>query len=256
MFGLLLLISFVLTFSLLYKDNDITLTLMKSYLLNDKYDRKTIAFVLALFFPFTLTHYLILKKKNKMNLKNLIKSVVVLLIVFILFNTSSFIYNELVGFNNTEIDQTTQYEAKTQERIAFYNKMYNQISNSVEVTIAYKNDSSFINLVNIVMTNQPNNLNAFFGAIKLIDPSANYNQVTQFYQQLISLANSNREGFLQQEIALQDINKEHNNLLLKFPGSFYNMYFKRQKFNYTPILSSIATDVSKTGIDDNYKLKL
>ena len=229
---------------------------MKSYLLEDKYDKKTIAFLLALVFPITLTHYLILKKKNKMNLKNFIRAGVILLILVVLANLSSFIYTELVSFNNTEIDLTTQFEAKIQERIAFYNKMYNQISNSAEVTVAYRNDSSFINLVNIVMTNQPNNLNAFFGAIKLIDPSANYNQVTQFYQQLINLANSNREGFLQQEIALQTINREHNNLLLKFPGSFYNLYFKRQKFNYTPILSSIANEVSKTGIDDNYKLKL
>lgn len=160
--------------------------------------------------------------------------------------------NRLIDFSNTEISLVNQFKQAKQERITFYDKMYKQIAQSSQIAI--KNDSAFANIVNMVMSNQPTNLNLMLGAVKLIDPSANYSQVSQFYSNLTNIVNSNREGFFQQERTMQNIAKDHENHIHQWPGYLYNLYFKRPSISYTPILSSIATNVDSTGIDDNIKI--
>lgn len=240
---------FLITYNLLLKDNEIVISLLKSYIQDDIYDKKTTAFVLALIFPITLTHYLILKRKDKMTLKKFLTGFV---IVVLLYLTGSFVYTktlEVIDFSNKEIALTTEFTKQQQERITFYDKAYKQVIGSSQ--IALRNDSSFANIVNIVMTNQPTSLGGMFTTIQLIDPSANYSQVSSFYQQLNDLALNNREGFFQQEKALQSINATHENLIKQFPGSLYNVALGRSSFKYIPITSTRSQNVEKTHTDDN-----
>lgn len=78
--------------------------------------------------------------------------------------------------------------------------------------------------------------------------------MSQFYNSLINVVNENREGFFQQERALQAINKQHENLLNKWPTSFYNKVFNRSSFNYLPITSTRTQEVEKTNKDDDTKV--
>jgi len=235
---------YLLTVYLLNKDEDITISFMKSYLLGDKYDRKTTAYILALIFPITLTHYLVLKNKNKMNLKKLIIGSLLAVIFFVVGTAVWDQVSQVIDFSNKEVALTTEFKQLEQERITFYDKAYDQVAGTSQ--IALRNDSSFYHIVDIVMLGQPQNLSAFMGAIRLIDPSANYTQVSSFYQQLLELANNNSEGFFQQEKALQSVNAQHENLLKQFPGSLYNTFLRRNSFKYTPILSTVSKQVQKT----------
>lgn len=247
------IILFILTFLLLWTDKEISIYIMKSYIQRDEYTRKTTAFLLALIFPITLTHYLILKFKDKqIKMKKVLITLAVLLAGYVLTVSTISFTNQVIAFSNTEIDLKNQFERQKEERITFYSKIYVQLSQTSEIAI--KNDSSFQNIVNTVMASQPQSLTGMLTAFQLIDPSVNYEQVSKFYAHLSDLANSNREGFFQQEKQLQSIAYTHKNLISQFPGSFYNMYFKRTQLKYTPILTDVANEVNKTNIESDIKV--
>lgn len=242
---------FILTHMLLSLDKDLAKEIFTSYLLNISEDENTAIFWLSVIWPISLFQYIYLKSKiHKMKqLKNLTIGLFVLAIIGFL---GDYLATELITFNNTEIELNSSFNAQKQERIAFIDKAWKQISQNSQIAI--KNDSSFANLVNIVMSGQPKSLNGMFTAFKLIDPSANYEQVSSFYTSLINIVNQNREGILSQEKAMQAINREHENLLNKWPGSFYNSFFKRKHFDYVPILSDVILTIQKENKDNNVKV--
>ena len=88
------------------------------------------------------------------------------------------------------------------------------------------------------------------------NPTATFGEVTKLYQELGRAVEAQREGFFIQEKVLQDIVRQHSNLIQLFPGSIYNIFLGRQKLKYTPIKSTLTEQVMKTGKDDNIKLDL
>jgi hypothetical protein len=46
----------------------------------------------------------------------------------------------------------------------------------------------------------------------------------------------------------------HNNLIQKFPNSFYNFFFGRDALIYKPITSDQTDEVIKSGKDNNTKI--
>jgi hypothetical protein len=88
------------------------------------------------------------------------------------------------------------------------------------------------------------------------NPNANYSEVSVLYKDLSRAVEAQREGFFNEEKVLQDVVRQHKNLIQKFPNSFYNMFYGRTKLEYTPIKSSLTEEVMRTGKDDNVKLDL
>jgi hypothetical protein len=190
------------------------------------------------------------KMENKFSNGTLIKFGLIGLGVIMLF---VFIGN-FVSFSNNEIDLRNTFEQKIDERTSFYDKMYKVISQKSQ--IAVKNDESFRKNINIIMEGRKDSEGVFMKWITESNPNANYAEVSVLYKYLSRAVEAQREGFFNEEKVLQDVVRQHKNLIQKFPNSFYNIFYGRTKLEYTPIKSSLTEEVMKTGKDDNIKLDL
>ena len=110
--------------------------------------------------------------------------------------------------------------------------------------------------INIIMEGRKDAEGVFMKWITESNPNANYSEVSALYKDLSRAVEAQREGFFNQEKVLQDVVRQHKNLIQKFPNSFYNMFYGRTKLEYTPIKSSLTEEVMRTGKDDNVKLDL
>lgn len=185
-----------------------------------------------------------------MNTKSIVKWALVGLGVIILISVIS----GFIGFSNREIELKNSFNQKLDERTASYDKMYKVISQKTQ--IAVKNDSSFRLMVNTIMEGRKDAQQVVFKWVQEQNPGATFDQVTKLYSELGRTVEAQREEFFQEEKMLQDINRVHNDLIEKYPGSLYNIVFGRKAFVYTPIKSSLTEAVMKTGKDDNIKLDL
>jgi hypothetical protein len=190
------------------------------------------------------------KMENKFSNSTLIKFGLIGLGVIMLF---VFIGN-FVSFSNNEIDLRNTFEQKIDERTSFYDKMYKVISQKSQ--IAVKNDESFRKNINIIMEGRKDSEGVFMKWITESNPNANYSEVSVLYKDLSRAVEAQREGFFNEEKVLQDVVRQHKNLIQKFPNSFYNIVYGRTKLEYTPIKSSLTEEVMKTGKEDNFKLDL
>lgn len=188
--------------------------------------------------------------ENKFSNSTLVKLAIgALSVIFVIVIISNF-----VSFSNNEIDLRTTFEQKIQERTSFYDKMYKVISQKSQ--IAVKNDESFRKNINIIMEGRKDAPQVFMKWITESNPNANYSEVSVLYRDLSRAVEAQREGFFNQEKVLQDVVRQHKNLVQKFPGSLYNAFMGRVPLEYKPIQSSLTEEVMRTGKDDNVKLDL
>lgn len=157
-----------------------------------------------------------------------------------------------IGFNNNEVDLRNQFTQKTTERTAFYDKMWKTINQKGQ--IALRNDSSFRNNVELIMAGRKDAEGIFMKWVQESNPNANFQEVSALYKDLSRSVEAEREGFFQQEKVLQDIKLQHDNLLSKFPSSFYGWVLGKKKLDYKPITSDRTDEVIKTGKDNDVKL--
>lgn len=170
------------------------------------------------------------------------------LILLIILATS------FVSFSNTEISLRNNFEQKTKERVAFYDKMAKTFSQKSQITV--KNDSSFRKNIDIIMSGRKDSEQVMFKWIKEVNPNAEYKEVSALYKDLSRSIEAQREGFFNQEKVLQDLVNQHTNHLQLFPNSFYNIFFGRELLKYEVIQSDLTRDVFKTNTDNNTKLDL
>lgn len=157
-----------------------------------------------------------------------------------------------LSFSNTEIDLKNRFDQKMTERTAFYDKMWKTISQKSQ--IALKNDSSFYRNVNAIMEGRKDAGDLFMKWVQESNPNANYSQVSVLYQDLSRTVEGQRDGFFIEEKMIQNIVLEHNNLIERFPGSFWNYFLGRKHLTYKPITSDRTDEVIKTGKDNDVKV--
>jgi hypothetical protein len=183
-----------------------------------------------------------------MNTKNIVTiSVIAGLVIFGLM-----IFGSFISFNNNEVDLRNRFKQKMDERTAFYDKMWKTLAQKSQ--IALKNDSSFARNVDAIMTGRKDAPQLFMKWVQESNPNANYDQVSELYKDLSRSVEGQRDGFFMQEKMIQGIVLEHSNLLGKFPGSLYNIFFGRKPLEYKPITSDRTDDVIRTGKDNDVKL--
>lgn len=157
-----------------------------------------------------------------------------------------------IGFSNNEVELKNRFTQKMDERTAFYDKMWKTLAQKSQ--IALKNDSSFARNVNAIMAGRKDAPQLFMKWVQESNPNANYDAVSKLYEDLSRSVEAQRDGFFVEEKMIQGIVYEHNNLLEKFPGSFYNIFFKRKALDYKPITSDRTDDVIRTGKDNDVNL--
>ena len=182
-----------------------------------------------------------------MNTKVLTFTILGVLLLFVFIVVGSFI-----STSNTEIELRTTFEQKIDERTAFYDKMKKVISQKAQIAI--KNDSSFQNMVNTIMSARKDGQQVMFKWIQESNPGANFNEVSKLYADLSRTIEGQREGFFEEEKMIQDVVKQHKMLIRKFPASIVFSFLDRKELKYTPIQSSETQDVMKTGVDNDTKV--
>lgn len=178
--------------------------------------------------------------------------IITLSIVAFLLITVGIVVTQTISFSNKEYVLRNTFEQKSQERVAFYDKMWKIISQKSQ--IALKNDSSFRAIVDLQVTGQKNGENVMWAWVQQSNPTATFSEVTSLYKELGRAVEAQREGFFIEEKYMQDVVLQHSNLIQTFPGSFYNLFLGRTKIVYKPVSSSQTDAVFKTGKDDNVKL--
>lgn len=163
-------------------------------------------------------------------------------------------FSSFINFSNTEIRLRATFDQKTDERTAFYDNM-KQIF-SMKTQVAVKNDESFRKNINEIMTNRKDADGLMMKWITESNPNANYQEVSALYKDLSRAVESERIGFFNQEKVLQDIVRQHSELIQTWPGSFYNIIFGRTKLEYKVIQSDNTARVMESGRDNDTKLDL
>jgi hypothetical protein len=158
----------------------------------------------------------------------------------------------LVGFSNQEVTLRNAFKQKITERTAFYDKMWKTMDQKSQ--IALKNDSSFKQNVDIIMSGRKDAQGVVFKWITESNPNANYSEVAALYKDLSRSVEAERAGFFVQEKYIQDVVMEHDNLLDRFPGTLWNTFMSRKHLVYNPITSDRTDEVMKTGKDNDTKL--
>jgi len=176
---------------------------------------------------------------------NYLKYIIGGAIIIALFTIAS----QFISFSNQEITLRNVFEQKKSERTAFYDKMWKIINQKGQ--IAVKNDSSFRQNINIIMEGRKDAPQLFMKWVTETNPNANYNTVSALYSDLSRVVEAQREGFFVEEKMMQDIVLQHSNLIQRFPGSFYNIFYGRSKLDYKPITSDRTDEVIRTGKDNN-----
>lgn len=235
-------------FFLLY-NSKIKITIFDSYIqkqTNIYYDFLSYV-LLVLLFPYSI--YKIIKTKqftmNTKQIKNI--SIIAILSVILVYVGSSFI-----SINNADKTLRNTFTQKMSERTTFYDKMWKIISQKSQ--IAVKNDSSFRNNIQIIMSGRKDGDAIMWKWVTETNPNANYNEVSALYQDLSRTIEAERNGFFEQEKVLQSVKQQHDQIVDMFPGSVIMSILGRSKIDYTPITSDVTEQVIKTGKDNNTKV--
>ena len=163
-----------------------------------------------------------------------------------------FIFSSFVSFSNGEVDLRNTFTKHYTDRTAAFDKMWKTLSQKGQVAV--RNDSSFQNIVKIQMNGQKDGEQVVMKWIQQSNPTATFTEVSKMYQDLSRTIESERTSFLERETTLSSIKMQHDNLLGKFPGSFYNMFMGRKPLEFKPITSDRTDEVIRTGKDNNVEV--
>lgn len=158
----------------------------------------------------------------------------------------------LVTISNKETLLRNRFEQKIDERKAFFDKMYKIITQKSQVSV--KNDSSFRKNVEIIMEGRKDAEGTFMKWIQESNPNTDYKEVAALYKDLSRSIEAEREGFFTQEKVLQDVVREHKDLIRTFPTNIFITVLGRQELNYNPISSDFTDTVFKTGKENDINL--
>ena len=82
----------------------------------------------------------------------------------------------------------------------------------------------------------------------------NIDKSTDTYRQLMNTITSEREGFKFRQKELLDLNREHDNLITKFPGVIFASILGRHHIDITVVTSTRTEKAFQTGKDDDVSL--
>lgn len=154
-----------------------------------------------------------------------------------------------VSLYNEEAEIRTSFNQKIKERTAFYDGMIKIISGKSQVAI--KVDTSFTKNIKAVMEGRKDAEGIMMKWITETNPNANFNEVAALYKDLSRSIEAERKGFFETEKMIQDIVKQHELLMTRFPSGFILKMMGKEMLDYKVIQSSKTKQVMDSGIDDN-----
>jgi len=157
--------------------------------------------------------------------------------LFLIFTGMSYI-----SYSNQEIELRSQMEAQQKVLGVSFDKTWKIISQQAQVTDKYKD--SFKDVFVGVMRARYNS----GGQLMKWVQESNPNFDSSLFTNLQNSIESQRETFNEAQKRAIDIQREHNNLLRKFPGSLF--LSGRKEFDLKLVTSSRTEEAFKTGEND------
>ncbi len=171
----------------------------------------------------------------------LVSTILIVLGVNTIYNTSKFIYNTSHAYHN-------EYKQIDQRKQTYYDNMWKTYQ--LKSDIALNNKDVFIEVTKVIMENRKDGAQI---AWKWVHENQQipYNEFTSFYADLSKFIESQRDGYLAIESESQEIAKRNNTLLDTMPNNIYNKFLGVEQIEYKAGFTSTKTqDVFKTGLED------
>lgn len=167
-----------------------------------------------------------------------ISSIVILGIVFAIWG---------ISVSNSEIKIRNRGLAQIDSREAYYDKMWKIINQDAQVADQYKEAFKEI-YPKLIEGRYSQGDGSFMKWIQEHNPEFN----TNLYEKLMVAIEAERNGFFLEQQKLIDIDRQHKTMRQTFPNKM--IIGKRLDLQFEIISSTIAKQVSATGIDDDVDL--
>lgn len=153
-------------------------------------------------------------------------SVKIAVSVFFLFSLISIVSNVVDGFisiYNSTYSYRLDYKSLEQNQITTFDNNYLIFKD--KSNIASLNKETFIKVTEIIMSARKDGMSVAWKWVSENQPIP-YGEFTQFYKDLSSFTSSRFAENNMIERSKQSIVKEHNKLIMTFPGNLYNHFLK------------------------------
>jgi hypothetical protein len=175
------------------------------------------------------------------------KFILVLLVLILGYTCYKIASNGAVIYNKS-IVYTRAYEAKTQAKAGFYDKLWKTYLQKEKITNL--NKETFIEVSRVIMENRKDGQSVTWKWVQE-NQHIPYNEFVDFYRDLSHFIEAQREAYYALEVECQSIAYQHNTLLDTFPNNFYNRIIGRPhlEFKYG-FLSDSTIKVFNKGKED------
>ena len=171
----------------------------------------------------------------------LIASIGVVALIVMIGVTMSFSYN------NQEVELRQQAETQRGKVEVVYDNMWKIIHQTNEVKNSYSSD--FKDVVKSMMDGRYSKGD---GSLMKLVVEQNPNLSPAMYSRVMDAINIERTAFTKQQERMLDIIREHTTLCNTLPSKWF--ISNKSVIEYTPISSTRAKEVMKSGVDDNVEL--
>lgn len=153
-----------------------------------------------------------------------------------------------VSYENKNVELKNQVLAQQKSNEANFDKMYKVISQIAQVSEQYR--ETFKEVYPKLIEGRYGNEKG--GALMKWVTESNPTFDPRLYERLATAIESNREDFFVEQKKLIDINREHRNLLAKWPGSFF--LNPSDTIHITIVTSQKTGEAFKTGEENDINL--
>jgi len=182
-------------------------------------------------------------KETGKNLKNRLKWIAFFLfglyVANVIYDTTKTVYLGGKNVYNTSKVYHYQYEQKVQSKRGFYDKLWKTYVQKEE--IAGLNKETFIEVTKIIMENRADGKNLTWKWVSE-NQHVPYEKFSDFYADLSTFIEQQREEYYGIEIQCQQIAQANNTLLDTFPNNFYNRFLECEKIDFQYGFLSDKTD--------------
>ena len=149
-----------------------------------------------------------------------------------------------ISTSNKEIDIRNNFTAAKKERETSLDNMWKKISQKYQLSGQYASD--FKNIIELSVQGRDG------GQLLKFTKEAYPQLSTELYKDVMATSDGERDNLKRSQDRLADIQREHNNLLMKFPSSI--VVGSRDPIVYTIVSSTKTTEILNTGKEDDVDL--
>ena len=177
-------------------------------------------------------------------MKSFPKMLIVLSIsAFVLVGIPALMY---MSYNNTEVSLRNQIKAQQRSNEAVFDNTWKIISQAAGVTSEYKN--AFVEIYPKLMDSRYSTGGDMMKWIKESNPEFD----TSLYKKLMTAIEAQRTRFTNEQRRLLDLKREHDDILVKLPSSFF--VGSRGEVDVNIVTSTKTTKTFDSGVEDDIDL--